>query len=790
MKLASIFLFFIFISAVGFCEPGISPSLFFSRQNIPLHSARKAASATSDMANVTIRFSHTLTTAELLSLEAHGVKFTRENGRIVHIASIYPASIPLDSLESIAAFPGIIRIEDAYRPVVLPTLDVSNPEVQASKVWGSPTFNPAVDGSGVKVVNIDTGIDIYHPAFFKTDGGTYAWIDVNGNSIFDSGIDVVDLNANEKADSGETLSFYDAPFSDQHGFIKNTATAGMYDADLDWLYNDFNANGKRDFGPASGYGENSPGFGERIFLISDTNHSNRLEPGESLIGLGTSKIIAIYDKNGTHLRGQNLMTNVGDTFNHGTGSSGIVGGQHRGRRLTGMAPGVEFICINRINMSENNVISAIFQACSQGANIFMYEYGSWVFEFLDGSSNIEVLIDSLYTQGYHQFTASGNLAGPARKKHAAFTLKAQSPDTLYFTIPDSGIKQVYLSIIWRTSNNPSLSLKLPNNYTVPIDVVPQERDYPPFKIQSGLDTSPVGTKRMDIVILSGSKFSGTMSIVLNNRSRAEMGIHAYIADDVTQWMYGAQFTNYVTDDGTICSPGTAIKGITVGAYDPRGTRNSKGAINDFSSWGKTMDGRRGVEITAPGTLVYSFNSISSSNPVPGGYFEFGGTSAALPHAVGCAALLIQANPAITPDELSRALIENALKDEFTGPVPNDIWGYGKLRIYDTFFGLKLLPSVAVREKPELFTISQPFPNPFNSSASFSVSVPDPSRELHISIYNILGQTVVSKRLSGLSNSHYTWTGVNDKGEHVSSGLYFALFRYDDLQVIRRLTYLR
>jgi subtilisin family serine protease len=484
------------------------------------------------------------------------------------------------------------------------------------------------------------------------------------------------------------------------------------------------------------------------------------------------------------------MTNIGDTYNHGTGSSGIVGGQQWGRRLTGMAPGVEFICINRTDLTEKNVFSAIAQACSKGANVFMYEYGSWVFEFLDGSSNIEAMIDSLYAQGYHQFTASGNLAGPARKKHAAFTLKAQSNDTLSFTIPDSGITQVYLSIIWRTPSSPSLSLQLPG-YTAPLDGNPQiKRTYGPYTVLSGRDTSPLNTNKMDIIITSESKFSGVMSLTLNNRSKSDIGIHAYIADDVTQWMYGAQFTNYLTDDGTICSPGTAIKGITVGAYDPRGTRNTKGDINDFSSWGKTVDGRRGIEITAPGTLVYSLLSSSSSNPVPGGYFEFGGTSAALPHAVGCAALLIQANPKITPDELSHALIDNALQDDFTGAVPNDIWGYGKLRIYNTFSGLKLLPSVSVNEKPGIFSVSHPFPNPFNSSVSFSLSIPDPTHDIEVTIFNILGQTVFNKKLFVSENSLYTWSGVDISGNHVSSGLYFVFFRYNTQHAVRRITYLR
>ncbi len=292
---------------------------------------------------------------------------------------------------------------------------------------------------------------------------------------------------------------------------------------------------------------------------------------------------------------------------------------------------------------------------------------------------------------------------------------------------------------------------------------------------------------MDIIISSETSFDGEFSFDIMNSNRfSPLDIDAYIADDVTHWMRGAQFRDFITDDGTVCSPGTAEHDITTGAYDPRGTRNKKGAINDFSSWGKTIDGRRAVDITAPGTIVYSLSSHYRTGKQPGDYIDFGGTSSSLPHVVGCAALIKQIVPNISSDALSGILYTYAQTDDFTGDVPNDVWGYGKLRIYDSLTLSHLVNIVEEQTRPQQFSVSHSYPNPFNTTVNFDITA-SRSGLSTVTVYNLLGQSVstYSLYLDAKSTVQFRWNGADMSNSPQSSGIYFFYFRFEDSSISRK-----
>ncbi|MEV6347647.1 S8 family peptidase [Actinoplanes sp. NPDC051851] len=96
------------------------------------------------------------------------------------------------------------------------------------------------------------------------------------------------------------------------------------------------------------------------------------------------------------------------------------------------------------------------------------------------------------------------------------------------------------------------------------------------------------------------------------------------------------------------SPARVPTAITVGATQ------STDAAASFSNYGSCVD------ILAPGVSITSswYSSTTATNTISG-------TSMATPHVVGAAALVLQANPAYTPAQVSSYLTTNATPDVVT-----------------------------------------------------------------------------------------------------------------------------
>ncbi len=107
--------------------------------------------------------------------------------------------------------------------------------------------------------------------------------------------------------------------------------------------------------------------------------------------------------------------------------------------------------------------------------------------------------------------------------------------------------------------------------------------------------------------------------------------------------------------GTVGSPGCARKVITVGATD------DVDAVASFSSRGPTQDGRQKPDICFPGVGIAAPRAAGTSmgSVVDDHYTRASGTSMATPHASGSAALILQANPKYTPDQVKGRLMETA-----------------------------------------------------------------------------------------------------------------------------------
>lgn len=123
---------------------------------------------------------------------------------------------------------------------------------------------------------------------------------------------------------------------------------------------------------------------------------------------------------------------------------------------------------------------------------------------------------------------------------------------------------------------------------------------------------------------------------------------------------------------TVSSPAAADKAVTVGAMADVGA--SGFALADFSSRGKTLDGRTKPDLVAPGVGVTSAIAGTTN-----GYEAWNGTSMATPFVAGVALLMREANASLGPDGVKEALMSTA---QDWGKAGADLdYGAGRLNAY-------------------------------------------------------------------------------------------------------------
>jgi len=124
---------------------------------------------------------------------------------------------------------------------------------------------------------------------------------------------------------------------------------------------------------------------------------------------------------------------------------------------------------------------------------------------------------------------------------------------------------------------------------------------------------------------------------------------------------------------TIGSPAAAAKALAVcSLVDP-----GKGGffLSAFSSRGPTADGRTKPDICAPGERITSVKAGSGS-----GYTTLSGTSMAAPFVAGVAALMLDADPALTPAGLKAKLLATA--QDWRSAGADTETGAGRLQAYN------------------------------------------------------------------------------------------------------------
>ncbi len=238
--------------------------------------------------------------------------------------------------------------------------------------------------------------------------------------------------------------------------------------------------------------------------------------------------------------------------------------------------------------------------------------------------------------------------------------------------------------------------------------------------------------------------------------------------------------------GRITPPADGFDVLAIGAVD------RDGQVLPFSSRGPTFDGRIKPDLMAMGAGVTSINTTTRE----GFSSDHLGTSSATPLAAGAVALLMEAFPFATVQDIVNTLRMTASQSD----KPDNIAGYGVIRAraaYDRLldqFGHTGLPKpVAVQPVSDLLPTTlgklkqgelfQNYPNPFNPETWIPFKLAS-AGEVIIQIYNLDGRLVNILELGRLPAGDYSakhraayWNGRNFDSERAASGTYFYVLEF-------------
>ena len=499
-----------------------------------------------------------------------------------------------------------------------------------------------------------------------------------------------------------------------------------------------------------------------------------------------------FDYGTEYTTNDELRAANGDTSNlygygsHGTHVAGICGGTgtNSGHAI-GQAPGANFV-LGTWFLDEASWLDQVAWmhgvAKSEGKRLVINSsWGMYTFSTLDGSSLLSQAINSYSDSGIVFVTSGGNNGDV--KFHIRHEFENNDTLASVAAYYSDGIGQglIYWGEPAGTTGHGDFKAgfalvdKEDNSivYRSPLFNTASNIDFIESILFAGQDSI-----WYDVMTESSNTFDNRPHVLLNvrknNKYRLVMLCVADSGTVVNVWnmadlennagnmgfsFTGTDFLNCRGGDYYygIGEPACAEKAITVAAHNADRITNGvfqAGEIAYFSSYGPTLDGRMKPEISAPGYNVISSisswaDALSSYTPVyevlSGGrryiWSYMSGTSMSSPAVTGIVALMLQANPNLTVDQIRDIIFSTARNDNMTGALhANDSisirWGYGKidaLKAVNAAYDL-----LSIEEAAEITPALVVFPNPSTNLVTVRTGS---NRHQKMEILSIDGKTI-------------------------------------------------
>ncbi|MCR4827948.1 MAG: S8 family peptidase [Bacteroidales bacterium] len=409
---------------------------------------------------------------------------------------------------------------------------------------------------------------------------------------------------------------------------------------------------------------------------------------------------------------------------HGTHVAGICAGNGINGNAIGQAPGAEMLLGSWL-LDEASWLDQVAWMYRVSRNegkrlVINSSWGMYTFSTLDGTSLLSQGIDHYSDKGVVFVTSGGNNGD--NKYHIRHVFG--NDDTLRSVAAwySGGIGQAL--VFWGEPGEDFQAGFAMMSTTDQSDIsetvlFPTTQDIPFY--EGFIITSQNDTIHYDVLVEHSNPLDARPHVLLNVEKNNDYRIVMQATADSNTTLNVFNINNMLNHAGNVGCPFTrgnipdaatgddeygigepacSHKAIGVAAHVADRINNNtgeltEGTLTSFSSHGPTLDGRNKPEISAPGSnVISSLSSYSDLSSYSAVYFtmsngrryiwgSMSGTSMSGPAVTGIVALMLQANPNLSVDDIRNILFRTARNDSKTGPLhANDsmslVWGWGKI----------------------------------------------------------------------------------------------------------------